>query len=64
MTEADYLRGELIHAKGMLAAASGILSAVETIVPDFAKLPTVGRWQAEWHEFSSRSVAVLPEGVK
>lgn len=63
MTEADYLRGELLRARGMLAQAAGILLAAETIAPDLAALLVTKGFLAEYEEFKKRGVAVLPKGV-
>ena len=64
MTEADYLRGELIAAKGLLAQCRGILNAAQTIAPNLYRLPTVQATIDAIGECSKRGVAVLPEGVK
>lgn len=64
MTEADYLRGELIAAKGLLAQCRGILEASQTIAPDLYRIPTVQAAISSIKECSKRGVAVLPEGVR
>ena len=64
MTEADYLRRELIQAKGLLAEAAGLMEAATTLAPDFAKLDVCQRWRDNEQAFRRHGVAVLPEGVK
>lgn len=61
-TEADYLRAELIRARGLLADAMGWMNALEVIQPNCAAV-TRQHIQERIREFQGHGVAVLPQGV-
>lgn len=64
VSEATYLRGELIRAKGLLAEAEGMLEAAQSCGDIFGKLDCVASLRARLAEFRQRPVAVLPPGVR
>jgi len=64
LSEAAWLRSQLIEARGLLAQAQGVLRATENVAPDLFGLPVVQETLRLMDEQRKRPICVLPAHVK